>query len=478
MENPLLTFCFCLVTLFVYVFLIVKHKTILMGFTFMAVLQIGLFTLSYFFISFLFGLDAGEFGYYHFYVYNYMNAGLLAMALGIWVAWKPLRENMQTVNPFIAEPGLIYLFAVLGVVAVFISVVMPNIPTLSAIILQFYGFLPISLIAGLVLWRATHFYKPLLFCVCLFLPTGILFLAASGHVSILGAFLLHPMLVLCFWRRPQFYHFGFMFAWLTTYFIVGGVWLNARLLLRSGEIKGSAIEKAVQFFPQFAQQIFSFESFKAESIQQAAKYRLDLSSFQVAQAAYMPGGHPYELGKGIFIDPFAAIVPRFLWPSKPFTMGDNEHINKYTGATFSQDSISVDTVVAFDFYANFGWIGVIVGLFVFGYVAAKLELKLFTRGISLRQVIMFTIILLSLAGGGRRVSVMAMQIGAAVVGSYLLAEFLRVTGLFRTEFNQRVNFSMFKAKSFNAANRGSSPPSDPFMPARRPFPNRRPPRLL
>lgn len=479
MDSPFLTFCFCLVTIIVYVFLIIKHKTVLMGFTVMAALQIGFFTLSYFFISYLFGLDSAEFGYYHFFVYNYMNAALLAMALGVWYAWKPLRHNQPIVNPFISEPSLIYLFSILGGLVVVVSMVMPNIPTLSAVIAQFYGFLPISLIAGLVLWRATRLYKPLLFCAGIFLPTGLLFLGLTGHVSILGAFLLHPMLVFCFWRRPKFYHFFAMFVWIVCYFVVGGVWLDARILLRSGEIKGNPVEKAVQFVPKFIGQIFSFESFQAENIQQAAKMRLDLSSFQVAQAAYMPAGHPYEMGKGIFIDPFAAVVPRFLWPSKPFTMGDNDHINKYTGAEFKQDSISVDTVAAFDFYANFGWIGVVVGMFVFGYCAAKLELKLFTRGIKLRQVLMYTVILLSLATGGRRVSVMAMQIGAAVVGSFFLAEFLRVTGLFRTEFNERVRFSMFRTKRANR----SEPSSDGLAPvplivnqSRRS--GRRPPRLL
>jgi hypothetical protein len=160
----------------------------------------------------------------------------------------------------------------------------------------------------------------------------------------------------------------------------------------------------------------------------------------------MPEGHPYDMGKGLFLDPIAAIVPRFLWPNKTFTMGDNEHINKYTGANFKQDAISVDTVIAFDFYANFGWIGVVFGMFLFGYLSASLELKLFTKGVTLRRVFIYCMILLSFSTGGRRVSVMAMEIGAGIVGSLLLAEFLKFTGLFRTTFNKQAGFTALKNK--------------------------------
>jgi len=446
MESPNLTFLFCLFTLFTYIYLIVKHKTVLMGFTIMASLQVAINTISYFFISYSSGIGMEEFGPYHYFVYNYMAASLIAMAAGIWLAWRPLRENKPLVNPFVAEPDLIKLFAVIGAIALFLSVVLPNISTLSAIIQKFYSFLAISVIAGLVLWRATKNSRPLLFAAAVFLPTGILYMAISGHVSILGAFLLHPLLVFCCWRRPRVPQFLLMFAGLFLFYVVGGVWLEARLLLRTEVIKGNAFEKAVQFVPEFIGQILSFESFKLESIQQAARNRLDLSSFQVAQAAYMPEGHPYDMGKGLFLDPIAAIIPRFLWPNKTFTMGDNEHINKYTGAAFKQDAISVDTVIAFDFYANFGWIGVVFGMFLFGYLSASLELKLFTKGVTLRRVFIYCMILLSFSTGGRRVSVMAMEIGAGIVGSLLLAEFLKFTGLFRTTFNKQVVFTALKNK--------------------------------
>ena len=447
MDSPHFTFFLTILVVAVYVALIVLHKTILMGFVFMAALQIYIQTLSLFVITYIFDLGVEDFGPPHLFVYNYMSFGMIAMALGIWYAWKPLRKNEPMVNPFIAEPQFVKLFAIIGASAFIAVVILPQIPTFSAVVQKFYMFLPLSVVAGVVIWCATRNYKPIAFAMVVFIPSGIIHMAASGHAALLGSFLLHPMLIFCFWRRPAIRHYFLMAAWISFFFIVGGVWLNARLLLRMGEVKGNSIEKVVQFFPQFVGQIFSADAYRAETIRLAAEQRLDLSSFQVAQSVYMPSGHDYEWGKGIFLDPFVAIVPRIIWPSKPFTMGDNEHINKYTGANFDQDKISVDTIIAFDLYANFAWPGVILGLFIFGYYTAKLELKLFEPGISLRNVLLYSIVLLYLAAGGRRVSAMAMELAASVVGALLLAEFLRVTKLYQTRFNERVNFSMFKVQA-------------------------------
>ena len=446
MDSPHVTFFLCISVIISYIALILSHKTILMGFVFMAALQIYIQTLSLFVITYIFDLGLEYFGPPHYFVYNYMSFGLIAMAAGVWIAWKPIRENEPMVNPFLAETKFVNLFALVGASAFLAVVIIPRIPTVSAVIQKFYMFLPLSVVAGVLVWSATRNLKPVLFSICVFVPSGVLHMATSGHAALLGSFLLHPMLVFCFWRRPKIRHFILMGAWISFFFVVGGVWLNARLLLRDGEVKGNAIEKVIKFFPQFMGQIFSAESLKAENIRAAAEQRLDLSSFQVAQSVYMPSGRDYEWGKGLFLDPFLAIVPRILWPNKPFTMGDNEHINKYTGARFNQDDISVDSIIAFDLYANFAWPGVIVGLFFYGYFTAKLELKLFKPGISLRNVLLFSIVLLYLATGGRRVSAMAMELAASVVGALLLAEFLKVTGLFRTRFTEKAHFSMFKVK--------------------------------
>lgn len=446
MDSPHFTFLLSLFVICGYLFLIARHKTILMGFVFMAALQIYIQTLSLFFITYVFGLGVEVFTNAHLFVYNYMSAGLLAMALGIWIAWKPIRDAEPMVNPFLAETKFVNLFALVGATALVAVIVLPHIPTASAIVQKFYMFLPLSVVAGVVVWSTTRNYRPILFALCIFAPSGLVHMAMSGHAALFGSFLLHPMLVFCFWRRPRIRHFILMGAWISFFFIVGGVWLNARFLLREGEVKGSAMEKVVKFFPQFIGQVFSLDAYKAENIRVSAEARLDLSSFQVAQAVYMPGGHGYVWGKGLFLDPLAALVPRILWPNKPFTMGDNEHINRYTGANFQQDRISVDTIIAFDLYANFAWPGVIVGLFLYGYFTAKLEFKLFKPGISLRQVLLFSAILLYLASGGRRAAAMAMEMGASVVGALLLAEFLRVTGLFRTRFTEKAHFSMFKLK--------------------------------
>jgi hypothetical protein len=148
MDSPHVTFLLCILVIISYIALILSHKTILMGFVFMAALQIYIQTLSLFVITYIFDLGLEYFGPPHYFVYNYMAFGLIAMAAGVWIAWKPIRENEPMVNPFLAETKFVNLFALVGASAFLAVVIIPRIPTVSAVIQKFYMFLPLSVVAG------------------------------------------------------------------------------------------------------------------------------------------------------------------------------------------------------------------------------------------------------------------------------------------------------------------------------------------
>jgi hypothetical protein len=160
--------------------------------------------------------------------------------------------------------------------------------------------------------------------------------------------------------------------------------------------------------------------FHPETLQQVALDRLDLCQLNELQIAWMPEGEPYSLGRSLFIDPLYALIPRVLWPGKTITQGDSQFINRYTGLQLSTESISVDTNITFELYANFGWVGMVFGLGVFGWVVARLELALFLPGKSLWQVLMISLVLFSFSVGGRRAAAMALEIGGSVVGAYII----------------------------------------------------------
>lgn len=68
---------------------------------------------------------------------------------------------------------------------------------------------------------------------------------------------------------------------------------------------------------------------------------------------------PYARGKTIW-QAMLALVPRALWPSKPFTVGGNELASEYTGLIFDE-STSVGIGQVMELYINFGTPGIFLG---------------------------------------------------------------------------------------------------------------------
>ncbi len=80
----------------------------------------------------------------------------------------------------------------------------------------------------------------------------------------------------------------------------------------------------------------------------------------------------YANGKTLITAVFAWI-PRFLWPGKPST-GGNELITSYTGLRFGK-STTMATGQIFELYINFGHFGVFLGMVLFGYVVRQFDLR-------------------------------------------------------------------------------------------------------
>ena len=75
-------------------------------------------------------------------------------------------------------------------------------------------------------------------------------------------------------------------------------------------------------------------------------------------------------GQSIYLA-FLAWVPRFLWPGKP-TMGGNSFVAEHTGMHFS-DAAAIGSGPVFEFYVNFGYLGVFFGLIALGIIVRWID---------------------------------------------------------------------------------------------------------
>ena len=141
------------------------------------------------------------------------------------------------------------------------------------------------------------------------------------------------------------------------------------------------------------------------------------------------GGAEYAKGKTIWFA-FVALIPRAVWPDKPAVGGGGSMVSDYTGIIFAQGT-SVGSGQVFEFYINFGVIGVVIGFFVFGIIITlfdgraamalvsgdyRLFVMWFLPGIGLLQ-----------AGGNlvELVTTVGAAIGSALVAIVIIRRYLR-----------------------------------------------------
>ncbi len=65
------------------------------------------------------------------------------------------------------------------------------------------------------------------------------------------------------------------------------------------------------------------------------------------------------------------LLPRFLWPDKP-VRGGSDFMSEHTGIILS-DSATFGTGTVFEFFINFGYLGVFIGFVVFGLLISRLD---------------------------------------------------------------------------------------------------------
>lgn len=460
----LVILCLCLTVIGVFVWLIKRHRTVLMGFTCFAAFSIFMTNLSAFFIAKAFFLPMAPAMPEQLVVWGYSSFGLLGYALGVWQAWRPLRRGVKWINPYVIEPKLILTFATVGAVINLFAHLLPYVPTLSPMLFKLGMLIQLAFLGAVTAAIDRSDYGRLALAFGIFVPVGMVMVVMTGFAGMLGTFMLQPVMVFLFYKRPRWWKAGIFSVAVYAFFTVASVWFATRSIIREGGLRGlSTTEKVSSFFVQFADAV-NVDMAAPETARYAAETRIDLSIYNVLQVQHMGTREPYSWGKSLFIDPLLALVPRALWPGKTISLGDSEFVNRYTGLTLKTETISVDTNLSFELYANFSWPGVIIGLYLLGYLMARMELKLVRPGNSLSIILVLSILLLGMSTGGRRAAAMTLELGTSVIGALILGKLLETSRFLRRKFLRPVKKCKAR-KSIRVTGDRHSAASQPVVPA-------------
>jgi len=93
--------------------------------------------------------------------------------------------------------------------------------------------------------------------------------------------------------------------------------------------------------------------------------RLNQNYLVGASMQYVPEMQPFVEGETLYIA-LIGLIPRAIWPGKPETGGSGNLVTDFTGIRFAEGT-SVGIGQVMEFYVNFGWTGVAVGFFLFGF---------------------------------------------------------------------------------------------------------------
>jgi hypothetical protein len=452
---------FALVALGAITLVLLRYRTVLLGFSFFAFFTIASTSLSGFLFDWLFNLQGYWITDAHLRVVINSSLGLIAFSLGLALAWRPLirhraiaaeasagsargsetiagrklvRGESADLVPVSAlerlpwfNPQFALLCLALAIATYLLTPIFYRIATVRAIWSTFYDFLPIAMLLSLVYGLTTRCYRPFAISVLVFVPLVLSAAVTSGHIGAGGGFLVHLLIVACFWTglKPRSLIFFCIGMAMLGSLIFG--WMHSRDVIRSGQlVEFETNERVAVFLGEF--EYVNPLSLSPVEMQQVIRLRVDMTDILAAQVQYQPLFQPYAYGGTIFASLIEALVPRFLWPDKPVRLGGSSFVSQYTGIDFG-DNISVGLPYQFELYANGGVSVVIGGLFVIGWLIGWLELALFSPNNTMPRMLVLLFLASAISGGAQTIVALIMSLLAGVAGYYAIGKIIEMFNL-------------------------------------------------
>ena len=110
------------------------------------------------------------------------------------------------------------------------------------------------------------------------------------------------------------------------------------------------------------------------------------------------------------------LIPRVFWPDKPAVGGGGSVVHDFTGIEFAEGT-SFGAGQVFEFYVNFGSLGVIGGFLLYGWLIGRMDLsviKYLRQGDQRRFLLWFLPGLALLSSGGNLLEIVVGTVSSAI----------------------------------------------------------------
>lgn len=147
-------------------------------------------------------------------------------------------------------------------------------------------------------------------------------------------------------------------------------WMTFREQIRAVIWQGGDIQSTLEVLSNAIRQAELFSPFNFDALDWLLT-RLNMPLFvgkMMERHEWLPELRQY--GATLIMLPLA-VIPRFLWPAKP-ERGGNQFMAEHTGLNFS-DAASFGTGSVFEFYVNFGYVGVFLGFLAIGWFLRSID---------------------------------------------------------------------------------------------------------
>jgi hypothetical protein len=266
--------------------------------------------------------------------------------------------------PFTGAYRVAHYYFILGIAAwIMSSMAIAEVPSLSAVISA--GKQGVVFAICLKCWLAWHRGDRPKFIAWLMLSSALPFVTtlSSGFLGYGIAMTLTILVFASTFYQPRWRLVGLNITVVylgLTFFVA---YAATRDTIREAVWGGERLETRIEAVLDMLGRIKFFDPWEVEH-SSYVDMRLNLNELVGAAVQFTPEVVPFRYGTTI-ANAMTGFIPRLIWPNKPVTAGSGDYVSEHTGILFAEGT-SVGMGQVFEFYINFGTLGVVFGLLLFG----------------------------------------------------------------------------------------------------------------